>query len=237
MRRLPLVLAATAALTTLVASPALAHTTANPTTTAAGAYAVIDFRVPHGCDGEATMQLDVQVPAGVVSVKPEDVPGWTATAEIGTYDEPVTLHGEEITEGVVSVTWVADDGEELADAQYRDFGMSVKFPDAAGETLYFPAVQTCPGGAEAAWIEIPDEDGEELDHPAPAITLTAAEGVHHGGDEADAEQAEEAVDDAELAAATAPADDGTDPLVWIALLVGVLGLAAGGAGLIVARRS
>lgn len=257
IRRPALVIAAAAALT-IVAAPALAHTTANPNTTAAGSFAVIDFRVPHGCDGAATERLDVQVPAGVVSVKPEYLPGWTATTEIGEFDEPVEVHGEEVTEGVVSVTWTADEGEELPDEQFRNFGMSVKFPDAAGETLYFPAVQTCVDGEEAAWIEIPSSEDEELDSPAPAITLTAGEDGHghgsdkdgHGGDEdatdedASGDETDEAAaasaDDDETieltSAETAAGDAGTDPLVWVALVVGGLGLAAGVAGFTAARR-
>ena len=49
-----------------------------------------------------------------------------------------------------------------------------------GETLYFPVIQTCEEG-EAAWIEIPaeGEDGEELESPAPSITLTEAEEGGH----------------------------------------------------------
>ncbi|MFT4745218.1 MAG: hypothetical protein ACI9AD_001070 [Nitriliruptoraceae bacterium] len=108
-----LLIAATTAALTLVAAPAFAHTTVTPSTTVAGAYAVIDMRVPHGCECVATAVLDVPIPAGVVLVKPEQVPGWTVTTETGTYDEPVIMHGQELTEGVVSVTWTADDGGEI----------------------------------------------------------------------------------------------------------------------------
>lgn len=241
VRRPVLVIAVVSALTTL-AAPAMAHTTANPDTTAAGSYAVVDMRVPHGCDGAATAVLDVQIPAGVTSVKPEFVPGWTATTEIGEYDEPIEIHGEEVTEGVVAVTWTADEGQELPDTQFRNFGISVKFPDAAGETLYFPAVQTCVDGSESAWIEIPSEDGEELDSPSPAITLTEGAGGHgHGdaedGDEAAAEDASADGDTTELTLTQANSvDDSTDPLVWVALAVGLLGLAIGGAGFAASRR-
>lgn len=231
------------AVTLLVAGPAAAHVTADPSATAAGGYAVVDLRVPHGCDGEATNEVEVQIPDGVISVKPEQVPGWTATTELGAYDEPVELHGSEVTEGVKVVTWTADDGQELPDDQYRDFGLSVRFPDAEGETLTFPAIQTCVDGSEEAWIETSDDPEAELDHPAPTITLTAAGDGHGGGDGTDDgtedETASVAAEDAELAAtpATGSDDGGTDALVYVALGVGLLGLVVGGAGLAAARAS
>jgi uncharacterized protein YcnI len=222
-----LLTAATTAALTLVAAPAFAHTTANPSTTVAGAYAVIDMRVPHGCEGVATAVLDVSIPGGVVSVKPEQVSGWTVTTETGTYDEPVVMHGQELTEGVVSVTWTADDGGELPDGLFRDFGLSVKLPDAAGDTIYFPAVQTCVDGSQAAWIEIPAGDDAELAKPAPAVTLTETETET----ETEVEQTSddgEAVDVINAAADTSnPA--GTSGVAWAALVLALLGLGLGGA--------
>ncbi|MEX1162798.1 MAG: YcnI family protein [Nitriliruptor sp.] len=229
-------------LSLLVAAPAAAHVTANPSSTTADGYAMIDIRVPHGCDGEATSEVAVRIPDGVISVKPEQLPGWTATTEIGPYDEPVEMHGSSVTEGVKVVTWTADAGQELADDQFRDFGLSVKFPDAAGETLTFPAVQTCVDGSEAAWIETSDDPEAELAYPAPSITLTAAtgdaHGVEHGAEDDDVtDEPTTATDDAELATTSAAnaADAGTDPLVYVALGAGLLGLLAGVAGLRAAR--
>lgn len=245
MRHRLLTVAATTGAAMLVAAPAFAHTTANPSSTAAGAYAIVTMRVPHGCEGAATTVLDVSIPAGVTSVKPEQVPGWSVTTEIGSYAEPVTIHGQEITEGVVEVTWTADDGVSLPDAFYRDFGLSVKLPDTVGETLYFPAVQTCEDGSEAAWIEIPSSEGEELEKPAPAFELTAAEGGH-GHDAAAEESTEDAAveetagEDAagELTVVEAGVeDDSTDPMVWVALAVGLLGLAFGAAGFARGRKA
>ncbi|WP_052664920.1 YcnI family protein [Nitriliruptor alkaliphilus] len=235
------------ALTLLLAGPAAAHVTANPSSTAAGSYAVIDMRVPHGCEGAATNVLEVQIPDGVISVKPEHVPGWTATTEIGPYDEPVELHGSPVTEGVKVVTWTADEGQELADDQYREFGLSVRLPDAAGETLTIPAVQTCVDGAEEAWIETSDDPDADLAYPAPQITLTAGGGGHGGGaDEADereegddSDEEHAAGDGTEVTATPAGSeqDGGTDALVYVALAIGLLGLVVGGAGLRTARAS
>jgi periplasmic copper chaperone A len=226
-------------LTALVAAPAAAHITVNPSSTAAGGYAVLDVRVPHGCDGEATEKVEVRIPDGVVSVKPEQVPGWAVETEIGEYDEPVDLHGSPVTEGVQVVAWTAEAGQELPDDQYRDFGLSVRLPDAEGETLVFSAVQTCVDGNEEAWIETSDDPDAELDYPAPTVTLTAGGGHGHGSDASDDtdEVAAEGEETTELTASPAAAETGTgtDVLTYIALAVGLLGLIAGLAGFRAAR--
>lgn len=243
MRRVLPTTAATIAATLLVVGPAAAHVSANPSEASSGAYARFAFRVPHGCDGAPTDEVAIRVPAGVASVKPEFVPGWDVSSEVGPYDEPVELHGEEITEGVQSVTWTAQPGQELPDDQFREFGLSVKLPDGeAGDVLYFPTVQSCPDGGEIAWIEIPSGD-EELESPAPAVTLTAATDGHgHGapGDDepdGDAGHAASSGGTAEAAPAGLAAAEGTDPLLVVALAVGVLGLGVGAAGLATARRA
>ena len=61
------------------------------------------------------------------------------------------------------------------------FGLSVQVPDTPGETILFPVIQTCEGGAVTEWIQPTVEGEEEPEHPAPAITLTEAEGDGHGG--------------------------------------------------------
>ena len=50
-----------------------AHITANLTIAVSGAYLQTNFRVPHGCDGNATDMLIIEVPNGVTSVKPRAV--------------------------------------------------------------------------------------------------------------------------------------------------------------------
>jgi uncharacterized protein YcnI len=232
----------------LVAAPAFAHTTVTPTEAAADADTELVFSVPHGCDGEPTEALRVQIPDGVVSVKPQVVPDWEIETVVGEYDEPVTLHGQEITEGVAEVVWR---GGPLDDGHLQEFGMSVKLPDGEGETLYFPAIQECPGGGEARWIQVPadGEDAEELEEPAPALTLVASSGGH-GDKEQPAEADEtatenEAVDGGETATsvsgsdtdlAAAQTDPATSPLVWVALVAGLAGTILGGIALVTRRR-
>jgi uncharacterized protein YcnI len=196
----------------VLATPAFAHVTVSPGEATSDGFGTLVFQVPHGCDGSPTTGLSVQIPAGVVSVKPQPKAGWDLAIEEGTLPEPVDYFGETLTEGVLSVTW---SGGSLEDQHMDQFAMSVKFPPAAGETLYFPAVQTCADG-EHAWIQVPAEgqSSEELEEPAPAVTLSAAT---EGGEA--------------TTTTVAVTDEGStrDPLVMTSLAVGALGLILGGA--------
>jgi uncharacterized protein YcnI len=222
-----LALAAAAAL--VVAAPAAAHVTANPSTAPSDGYAVVEFQVPHGCDGSATTSLSLRIPEGVVSVKPEAVAGWKVSTKIGKYAEPVDLFGETITEGVKEVTW---SGGNLPDDQYQDFGLSVKFPPLdPGTKLSFPAVQRCVQGV-TRWIQVPVEGEEEPEEPTPQVELIAAEGEGHGssgtmtGEEEPAAEETAAEETAEAAPASSSDDDAEDT-ANLALVLAIAGLLAG----------
>lgn len=228
---------ATAGLVTLgVAPPASAHVSVSASDSAAGAYSVLTFSVPHGCDGVATTKIAIQVPEGINSVTPTRNSFYTVDKTLQQLDPPVTdAHGNEITERVSVVTYTA---RTPLPEGYRDaMELSLKLPDAAGETLAFPVVQTCTEG-ETAWTEVAAEgDDTELDHPAPLLTLTeAAVGGHRGGtaEDADAEGAEGASvtsDRVEPVSATSDDSDGNG-LAVAGLAAGLLGLLAGGAAFV-----
>jgi uncharacterized protein YcnI len=199
-----------------VAVPVAAHVTANPGEAKAGSYFKADFRVPHGCDGSATVALRIEIPEGVTSVKPQQKPGWELRTKVGPLAKPYESHGKMITEGVTEVEWY---GGKLPDDRYEDFGISMKLPDTPGKTVYFPAIQVCEQG-ETAWIEIPKDGEAQPDHPAPAIKLSAAA----GGDGHSATPA---------ATTGSSASDGKDGngLAVAGLVLGVLGIMAGGGAL------
>jgi uncharacterized protein YcnI len=236
------------ALVVLGALPVFAHVTVNPGEASSG-FQTLTFQVPHGCEGSPTVSLTVQIPPGVASVKPQVKPGWEIVIEEGELAEPVEIHGETVTEGVIVVTW---EGGSLPDEFMDQFRLSVFISGEEGETVYFPVIQECAEG-EHRWIQIPEEgeSGHELPEPAPAVVLIAAGGGHGGGDDGD--PASEAEEGAELSAqltelrtqvealettegASNASAEGTDPLVVAALIVGGLGLVFGGAALAVARR-
>ncbi len=255
MRRLRVVATASVAgLLLLVAAPAAAHVTANPNTIESDSFGAFALRVPHGCGDSGTVELSVQIPDEVRSVTPEQVPGWTVETVTGELDEPYEDHGETVTEGVVEVTWTADEGQVLPTDQFREFGMSVRMADVDEGRVYLPTIQVCEEG-EHAWVEIPGE-GEswgDLDEPAPYLDVTAAAADGHGEADTDADEADDTTtpdddpadsddatatngEDDELAADPAAAEAGTGLVSWIALALGALGVAVGGAAFAASRR-
>jgi uncharacterized protein YcnI len=233
--------AATAAIALSLAAPASAHVTATPSTAAAGAYTVVTFSVGHGCEGSPTTKIEIQVPESVLSVTPSRNPFYDVEKTIEKLDEPVAdAHGNEVTERTASIVYTAS--TPLPDGERDAFELSFQLPDAEGETLSFPTIQTCEKG-ETGWTEVPadGQDAEELESPAPAFEIVAAEAGGHDDDAA----AEPAADDAAGAddtdaSADASADDAGDSssaLGWAGLVAGLLGLAAGGLALARTRSS
>ena len=194
-----------------LAGPASAHVTVTPSTTAAGAYTVLTVALSHGCDGSATTEVAIQLPEEIESVAPTRHPLWDVTVEEGT---PLTV--------------VYTTKSPLADGVRDSFELSLQLPDAEGETLVFPAIQTCEAG-ETAWTEVAadGQDGEELEHPAPTVTITAAEGGGHGAAAEPEDHAEPETDTEETESSSLGAVGGGG---------GGLGLLAGGAALVQVRR-
>lgn len=159
----------TAALVAL-AAPAFGHVTLETREAEPGTTYKAVLRVPHGCDGEATLKVRAQVPEGMFNVKPMPKAGWTLETVTGPYAKTYDNHGTQMTEGVVEVIWTGD----LPDAHYDEFVFrgSLAGDLVLGETLWFPVVQECANGSEA-WTEIPaaGEDGDSLEFPAPGLML------------------------------------------------------------------
>ncbi|KAA1428670.1 YcnI family copper-binding membrane protein [Nocardioides antri] len=212
----PMAAAATFGLT--LVAPAAAHVSITPSTTTAGAYSVLTVSVSHGCDGSATTEVEIQLPEEVLSVTPTRNPFWDVRTTTVPLDEPTTdAHGNTVTERMGSVVYTAKD--PLPDGQRDAFDLSLQLPDQVG-TLTFPTVQTCVRGA-TGWVESPAEgqSADELDHPAPTVTVTEGDA---GAAPADT--------------VAGPASEGVDTMAALGVGAGVLGLLVGGAALTRARR-
>lgn len=221
---------AAGAIVAMATAPASAHVSVTSDTTAAGAYAVLTFSVPHGCEGSPTTEVAIAMPSEVMAVTPTRNALWTVEKKMEQLAEPVTdSHGNEVTERVSQVVYSA---EEPLPEGYRDtFELSLQLPDAAGETLVFPVVQTCEQG-ETPWTETPAEgqDPEDLERPAPSVTLTEAA--------ADGHAAAATADTAESAAAEeADDDEGGNGLAIAGLVAGLVGIAVGAAALVRSRKA
>jgi uncharacterized protein YcnI len=212
-----------------LSAPAAAHVSVSATGTTAGAYTLLTFSVPHGCEGEATTAVAIQVPEPLYSVTPTVNPNWDVELTTVELDEPITdSHGNEVTERVGEVVYTAH--HPLPDGHRDAFELSLRLPEeTAGQTLAFPVIQVC-GDTEHPWIQIAEEgqDPDALDSPAPFIEVTAA-------DTADADEAP-----AEAPSEAAAGDDegsSTGALTYVALALGAVGALLGGLGLLKGRRT
>jgi uncharacterized protein YcnI len=112
----------------------------------------------------------VQIPEGVIAIKPMMKSGWQIATTRGSYSKSYSFfHGAKFTEGVKEVTW---SGGKLPDAFYDEFVLSAFIAGelSPGQMLYFPVVQRCEQG-EHRWIEIPGA-GKHTNEPAPGVMLT-----------------------------------------------------------------
>lgn len=164
-----------AAIAAGAASVASAHVTFETAEAPVGSPWKAVLRVPHGCAGEATQKVRVQVPEGVIAVKPMPKAGWKLETVTGKYAKTYDYYGTAMTEGVTEIVWTG----ELPDAFYDEFvfrGM-LTTDLKPGTELYFPVVQECAKGTER-WIEIPaaGQDADSLENPAPGVKLLPAKG-------------------------------------------------------------
>lgn len=166
-------------------TPAAAHVTVNPRTATQGSFAKLTFRVPNEKATASTVKLEVQLPddAPVASVSIRPVPGWSVEVQRRTLDTPVGAHGAQISEVVSVITWTAEPGAEIGPGEFQEFDISAG-PLPEVEQMVFKALQHYSDGDIVRWIDEP-RPGAELEHPAPVLQLTPAEGA---GDEAAADE-------------------------------------------------
>ncbi|WP_225771592.1 YcnI family protein [Inquilinus sp. Marseille-Q2685] len=159
------------ALVALAAAPAFAHVTLETQEAPVGATYKAVLRVPHGCEGSPTVRIRVQIPEGVIAVKPMPKPGWTLETVKGKYAASYDYYGTPTSEGVKEVVW---SGGRLPDEFYDEFVFRGYLTAGLtpGAHLYFPVVQECEAGVDR-WIEIPAEgkDADDYETPAPGLKL------------------------------------------------------------------
>ena len=137
-----------------------------------GSYKAI-VKIGHGCEGTATLKVRVQIPEGVISVKPMPKAGWSLETTKGAYAKPYKYYRRELSEGVKEIVWAG----KLLDEHYDEFVFASYLTDslAPGTTVYFPVTQECETGAHR-WVEIPaaGQDAHALKSPAPGVRLVVA---------------------------------------------------------------
>ena len=162
---------------TALSTAAFAHATLERPEAPAGSYKAV-LRIPHGCDGQATHTIRIELPEGFIDAKPMPKPGWGLVVDKGDYAKPYKLHGREIASGARTVTW---SGGELPDDFYDEFVLSGTLAAEPGAALPFIITQLCADG-QVVWDQIADkgQDPHALKRPAPVVTIAASTAGGHG---------------------------------------------------------
>jgi len=200
MRHLLVHVLAASTLAALSMTAALAHASLETAEAVPGGYKAV-VRIPHGCDGQPTNTVRVEVPEGYIGVKPMPKAGWALDIKAGDYAGSYRLHGSEVTAGTQAVIW---SGGSLDDGHYDEFVLSGTLSNVEeGQVLHFVTTQYCANG-EVSWSEIAAEgqDPHSLKHPAPSLTILASSGGGHGAHAGHGDAARDAVvvGDLEIAA-------------------------------------
>lgn len=150
----------------LISSKAQAHVSIASGPAFANTSQEVAFGVGHGCAGADTVRVQIEIPSGVTSVRPE-------TSDFGQVDVETDSAGT-----VVSLTWTKSDVNVLdADTQYYKLLVRLKAPDQPFTKLYLPAHQTCRAadGSETVvdWVGI-DEAEDSMIEPAPVLYVLPA---------------------------------------------------------------
>ena len=159
-----------------VPAAAQAHVTLQPKAQTAGAYTVINVRVPNESDAASTTKVRLEFPEGFTSVSYAAQVGWKATVKKVALATPIQTEDGPITERVSSITFTGTGRGlgRIAPGQFKEFPLSLKMPDLPGATLAFPAYQTYSDGEVVKWT-----GPTTADKPAPTLTLGAAAAAPH----------------------------------------------------------
>ena len=166
----------TVVLTLSTVATASAHVQVHADSTTTGSFSALTFRVPTESATASTVKLEVSLPQDRplldVSVKP--VPGWKATVSEAPLPAPVVSEGTTITKAARTVTWTAvNQAAAIAPGQYQEFSISAGPLPQAGP-LALPATQTYSDGEVVVWDQATPASGQEPEHPAPELMVTAA---------------------------------------------------------------
>jgi len=230
-------------LVALMALPASAHVTMHSyEAQQGGSDALISFRTPNEESNASTTQLEVDFPVDtpLIGLYVEPTPGWQFQVTTSNLPKPVTNGDGTFTQYVSKVVW---SGGNIPVGGYQDFNIDVSdLPNAP--TIEVKALQTYSNGDIVRWIDDPSTNPP---HPAPTLALTppppdtsgASTTVAPGATATTAASSgtQSAASTATLKGLAKTSDvNGAKTVSIIALVVGVVGLLAAAAALLMRRR-
>ena len=235
MQRIAIVLGSAAVMVLLMALPAAAHVSVQPSTATKGGFATVAFQVPNE-EGAKTVKVQVKFPeeTAIADASVQPVSGWTVAVKKAPLSPPVTTdEGDSLSERLDTITWTAADGGGLDAGEFQQFLVSMALPDDV-DALQFPTIQTYDNGDEVSWIQQTPAGGPEPEHPVPELKLV--EGEAEGG--TTATTAPSANGGTAAAASDVSKDDvdNAKTLSIIALIIGIVGVVVGVGAFVLGRR-
>jgi uncharacterized protein YcnI len=162
------------------ASTSFSHVVLQDGAAAAGQSYRATLRVGHGCEGTPTTGMKITIPAGFNGAQPMPKAGWTVSTVVGKLAQPYESHGKKFTEGVLEISWTANNRESaLPDAYYDEFVLRGTTPAKAGP-IWFKVVQTCEKGSNQ-WVEVPASGASTKGLKSPAALLEVLDVQPAGG--------------------------------------------------------
>ncbi|HEV2344411.1 MAG TPA: YcnI family protein [Actinocrinis sp.] len=228
---------ATVAIVAVTALPASAHVTVSPTSLPKGSTGELAFKVPNEESKATTTEVQLQIPTDhpIAQVLPRQLPGWTVTVKTTTLATPLKTDDGTFTTAVSEIDWT---GGTIPVGQYQDFQISVDPLPTDTAQLVFKAVQTYSNGDIVRWIDLTQPGQPAPDHPAPVLTLTAADSSDSSSGGSGSNNNAAAANPSASAVAAQSSTGGSDS-ARVGIWLGALGLAAGLAALaltLVSRR-
>jgi uncharacterized protein YcnI len=144
-----------------------------------GGYGVVRLIVPTESATASTTGVTITLPKGVdlSEARTLPLPGWAATVET----EPAG-NGQRVSR----ISWQAvDPANGVKPTEFGEFTFSAGPWPTDGESVALPSDQTYSDGSVVSWNEIAVDKDTEPEHPAPAVTLGAAEATHSHADGGD----------------------------------------------------
>lgn len=137
-----------------------------------GGDGIVRLIVPTESDTASTVGVTITVPKGVdlSEARTLPIPGWTAVVETETTPN---------SQWVSRITWKADGAAGgIKPTEFGEFAFSAGPWPKNVDTVSLPADQTYSDGSVVVWNEIAVDKDSEPEHPAPTVTLGAAEEGH-----------------------------------------------------------
>lgn len=161
----------------LSAAPAAAHVRVEDgQAPPKGGYGIVKLVVPTESDDASTVAVTVTIPQGIdlATARTLPVAGWTGTVETEAAGS---------AQRVTRITWrAADKVDGIKPTEFGEFTFSAGPWPESSDTVALLTDQTYSDGSVVSWNEIAVDKDSEPEHPAPVVTLAAAEEGHgHDG--------------------------------------------------------